>query len=227
MSFILDALRKSETDRQRQSGPGLADAGYRPPARRRTLWLPLLVVVLAANAAMLGLFWLRPASDGAPEANTPVTPPVAPPVAPTASPRASTPGTNATPAVPQTAPATDDDYASTADAPALEDVGAASAETLAVGEAVTESAPVAPPAGAVSDDLPNAEQLIASGELATPPLHLDIHVFSARPAERFVFINMRRYGEGAQLAEGPRVEGITPEGVVLSQNGRRFVLTRD
>ena len=39
MSFILDALRKSETDRQRQSTPGLVDAGYRPPARRRALWL--------------------------------------------------------------------------------------------------------------------------------------------------------------------------------------------
>ena len=47
------------------------------------------------------------------------------------------------------------------------------------------------------------------------------------PAERFVFINMRKYGEGAQLPEGPRVEEITQDGVVLSQAGQRFALSRD
>lgn len=215
MSFILDALRKSEAERQRQSGPALADAAYRPPARRRTLWLPLLVVVLAANAVMLGVFWLRPGTDAA----APAAPPVAPP--------ASAPAAAMAPVAPEPAAATDSEYAAIADAPALEDAEAAPVESLAVGEAITEAAPATTAAGVVTDDLPSAEQLIASGELALPPLHLDIHVFSTSPAERFVFINMRRYGEGAQLTEGPRIAEITPDGVVLSQDGRRFVLRRD
>ena len=41
-----------------------------------------------------------------------------------------------------------------------------------------------------------------------PPLHIDIHVFSANPAERFVFINNRKYVEGATLTEGPVLERI-------------------
>jgi general secretion pathway protein B len=79
----------------------------------------------------------------------------------------------------------------------------------------------------IRDDLPTAEQLVADGSLSLPDMHLDIHVFSATRTERFVMINMRRYTEGGQLSEGPRVEEITPDGVVLSHDGRRFLLARD
>ncbi len=48
----------------------------------------------------------------------------------------------------------------------------------------------------------------------------------ADPAKRAVFINGRRYTQGAQIAEGPVVEEITREGAVLSYRGRRFVLPR-
>jgi general secretion pathway protein B len=79
----------------------------------------------------------------------------------------------------------------------------------------------------VKDNLPTVRQLVAEGALSVPDMHLDIHVFSEIPAERFVFINMRRYTEGAQLKEGPRVAQITRDGVILDQNGQRFILTRD
>jgi len=39
-------------------------------------------------------------------------------------------------------------------------------------------------------------------------------------------INGRKYREGAQLTEGPRLESITPEGVVLASQGQRFTLNR-
>ncbi len=55
---------------------------------------------------------------------------------------------------------------------------------------------------------------------------MDLHVFAADPAKRAVFINGRRYTQGAQIAEGPVVEEITREGAVLSYRGRRFVLPR-
>ena len=67
--------------------------------------------------------------------------------------------------------------------------------------------------------------LAASGT-ALPELHLDIHVHSANPAERFVFVNMRKYVEGQALKEGPTVERITADGVVLNQHGLRFLLPR-
>jgi general secretion pathway protein B len=51
-------------------------------------------------------------------------------------------------------------------------------------------------------------------------------VFSTKPAERFVFINMRKYREGTTLQEGPTLESITRDGAVLSYHGLRFVLPR-
>jgi len=60
-----------------------------------------------------------------------------------------------------------------------------------------------------------------------PQLRLDLHVYAARPEDRFALINMHRVHEGDALPNGVRVETITPEGVVLSHNGSKFLLPRD
>jgi hypothetical protein len=60
-----------------------------------------------------------------------------------------------------------------------------------------------------------------------PPLSLDLHVFAAKPQDRFVMINMHKLHEGDATPEGVRVESITPEGAVLSKDGMRFLLPRD
>jgi general secretion pathway protein B len=65
-----------------------------------------------------------------------------------------------------------------------------------------------------------------TGANALPDMHLDVHVYATRPAERFVYINMRKYREGATLAEGPLLERIRRDGVVLDYHGLRFVLPR-
>jgi general secretion pathway protein B len=57
-----------------------------------------------------------------------------------------------------------------------------------------------------------------------PQLRLDLHVYAARPEERFVMINMKKLREGDSLPEGVRVESITPEGAILSYSGSRFML---
>ena len=44
------------------------------------------------------------------------------------------------------------------------------------------------------------------------------------PAERFVFINMRKLREGDSLPEGVRVDEITQTGALLSYRGTRFSL---
>jgi len=38
---------------------------------------------------------------------------------------------------------------------------------------------------------------------------------------------MNKHKEGTRLAEGPLVEEIIPQGVVLTQNGTSFLLPRD
>jgi hypothetical protein len=59
-----------------------------------------------------------------------------------------------------------------------------------------------------------------------PPLHLDVHAYAVRPADRFVMINLAQYHIGDTLKEGPRVMDITPQGVILEYQGNRFLLPR-
>jgi general secretion pathway protein B len=69
-------------------------------------------------------------------------------------------------------------------------------------------------------------ELRADGTLQLPDLHLDIHVYSETPADRFVFINMGKYKEGDSLSEGPVVSEIRTDGVVLEHSGTRFLMPR-
>ncbi len=58
-----------------------------------------------------------------------------------------------------------------------------------------------------------------------PKLRVQVVVYSDVPAERMVFIDGRRYAEGASVDAETVVERITPEGAVVVRRGQRFVLT--
>jgi len=214
MSFILDALRKSDSERQQQATPGLASTVQRKEPRRRNFWIPLLVVVLGLNA-ILGWFLMR---DDEPVGNE--TPPVEP----------VTRSLRKEP-VPSQRPAAPVKPAPTQAAVSPPVAAAAPATTTPLAPAAqTEVAP-AEPATPPSPDageatLPSFEQLLVAGMISSPQLHLDIHVFAPDSAKRFVFINMRKYREGERLEEGAVVEAITETGVILRQNGNRFTLER-
>jgi general secretion pathway protein B len=78
----------------------------------------------------------------------------------------------------------------------------------------------------MSEQLATINELRADGTLQLPELHLDIHVFNEKPAERFVFINMGKYKEGDALNEGPIVREIRTDGVVLEHGSMRFLMPR-
>ena len=82
--------------------------------------------------------------------------------------------------------------------------------------------------GPVEDEeiLPTIDALNLRGADALPPLHLDVHVYATNPADRFVYINSHKYAEGSTLREGPTVERIRRDGVVLNYHGVRFLLPR-
>ena len=71
------------------------------------------------------------------------------------------------------------------------------------------------------------EDVRAGGSLGLPDMHIDLHVYSSNPAERFVFINMNEYREQDTTEEGPRLQRITPEGALLEYRGSTFLLARD
>ena len=70
------------------------------------------------------------------------------------------------------------------------------------------------------------DQLLSSGA-QLPELNLELHVFAASPADRFVFINSSKYQEGESLPEGPRLVAITEEGVVMDHQNQSFLLPRE
>jgi general secretion pathway protein B len=69
MSFILDALKKSENDRQRQSGPALFEVRVPPPRSRFPLLAIAIVSLLVVNLGVVAWLMLRkPAPAAIPDA---------------------------------------------------------------------------------------------------------------------------------------------------------------
>ena len=244
MSFILDALKKSEVERQRQAVPGLIDVP--PAAKRRRLpwWAVSLGVLLLINVLVLSFLLIRGGRRPAAQAQAATTPAASVAAAAVAAgtTAAETPGAGARGAA---APAAgtvahqDDPHFSPLDSapqyapeiPVPNDVptpgaGAAAAPVPRGGR---HADPVLSDNEVPADNdevLPSVNELNLSGQQALPELHLDVHVFGTRPSERFVYINMRKYHEGATLQEGPVLEHIRRDGAVLNFHGVRFLLPR-
>jgi general secretion pathway protein B len=258
MSFILDALKKSESDRQRQSGPSLFEVKVAPPRRTLPVWAVAIVVLLAINAIVISWMLLRHGPAHAPAAAAPPSAALAPGSRAARSekpgPAALPPGpAGSTAAIGAAAPQAAVPVASPAAAPAAPSGSSAATaqphakggpppavppdQSAAQGSSGTNQSDYAPavePAGAQAagaaaadggGDLPLYRQIVTSAGL--PELHLDLHVFAARPADRFVMINMQRLGEGDSLPDGVRVQSIRPDGAVLSYHGTRFLLPRN
>ena len=215
MSFILDALKKSENDRQEQAEAEFATVPSSLSAPAAPRWLWILGGLLAVNViVVLGLMFR---SDSQPDTAQPI-------------------------AMPATAPevAAVDDADSFSDqvenARRIQPARRVSESTTPPGAAQTSPQPARVRTTSVSVDqlptsasavLPSLIELRANGTLQLPDLHVDIHVYSDVPADRFVFINMNKYKEDSRLDEGPVLKEITSDGVILEFDGTAFVLPRD
>ncbi len=234
MSFILDALKKSEAARQRQMTPGLIEPGFKAPRRGLPLWAIALLILLGINLIVLSVILVGRATRASNEAAA--TPTAAPAPAP-ASTSTSTPASTPAPApMPAPAPApTAKPFSpmdgSPVDAPEIPLSPAGSAAALPRRRSAAPPAPSTPLRARprpVEDEeiLPTIDALNLRGADALPPLHLDVHVYATNPADRFVYINSHKYAEGSMLREGPTVERIRRDGVVLNYHGIRFLLPR-
>jgi general secretion pathway protein B len=233
VSFILDALRKSEHERQRATVPGLSQVALATPRPQMPRWALAVIGVLGAAVLALGSAWLY--STRAPElaASAPPTVERSVELPPPAQRGAATQQ-----AAPSRLP-TDTSTLSAAAAASTLPEGASTLSTALAPSTVPSnagSAPIAspqltPPTRVTNlpDDsvtLPSIAVLAAEG-VAVPPLRLELHAFSAQPRDRFVFINGRKYLEGDRLAEGPMLVAIEPTGAVLTHAGRRFILVQE
>jgi len=205
MSFILDALRKSEAERQRNRAPGIATAQGTGNKTTRSIWLPLAALLAGLNIALLGLLWY---SSERPPVGTQALAELPPPTLPA-------------PAVAGSRSLSDEFVP---DDPAR---FAAIAPPASVAQPAPEDIEIPPQPAASASRLTTVTEAMLNGSLNIAPLRLELHVYSDNPTERFVFINTARYGEGDRTSEGPLVRAINEEGVILSYEGRDFLLARE
>jgi general secretion pathway protein B len=233
MSYILDALKKSDQLRQRGSTPTLLNAQATATVPRRPRYLLNIALAAALIAAGVALGWLRPwqpesaAPPAGPVASMPVAA-AAPRVA--AAPPAALPETTAAPqqALPMQQPAA---------AAAAEPVAAVTApqpETpvLASSAAPPSSQPVAGATSATDMAKPDraepGESVMALNDLppairqGLPAIAIAFHAYSSNPRDRRVMINGEMAEQGELLAGGLSVDEITRDGVILGYKGFRF-----
>lgn len=219
MSFILDALKKSEAERQRQAGPTLLEVRVTQPRRRYPPWLIVITALLLANVAVLLAFLLRRPAPSAPASAPLAAVPSAPPprLIPqaTAAPPAVSPAAAVTTPVAASAP-------SVAAAPTEPASGSANAadDQPAIDPRTATSAARLPHEGIDFSTLPSFQEVAGS----VPDLRLDLHVYDDQPSKRYALINMHRVQEGEMLPEGVRVLAITAAGVALDYRGQQFML---
>lgn len=251
MSLILEALRRSEAERQRGRAPGLfvEQQGLRRERRVMPAWAfwaagAVLVAVLLAWA------WREtmrdePGRGMVPTAATPAEPaPVgsaepAPAASSEAVPDATASTASSLPApgfpptpdpalVAEPAPAAEPEPVATVDTADAEATTAIATPTGPLPTAAPEPLPAPPPAPAASAEevLPRLADIPAGERGGLPPLKLSMHVYSDDPVRRFVIVDGQRLTEGAAPAPGVVVEAIRRDGAVLSLNGRRVLLGR-
>jgi len=219
MSYILDALTKAAQQRDRHAP--VVQRLLAPAPMSRSPWtrsVGRLLALLALNAALLAgllVWWLRPVPVAAPlgpvPAVAPATAETGRPVRPEPPPRADTPVEKAAPPIRET---TAHPAASPAKPSAQPAAPPSSPRRTAPTVQPAPAPTVAPPVATVGPT-PSQEQ---------PQLRLEALIYADVPAQRMVFINGRRYGEGDVIDGRLRVEEIQEDGVELSDQGRRFAL---
>jgi general secretion pathway protein B len=234
MSYILDALRKAEAERERGTVPGLHAqpafaAGAAPGRARPTSRVAVLVAVvgvLLVAAAALPWFFMAGRSPSSPVAPVVATAAPAPALAPVpvAMP-VPVPAPQPAPApAPMAAPPTTTASASTtlqaAPAPVRKSRPVPSVATVA-------SSPATVPSTAV----PKADgRLYALSELPDdirrqlPTLSVGGSMYSASPASRLVIINGQVLHEGDRITPELVLQQIRLKSAVLAFKGYRYTL---
>ena len=159
MSFILDALKKSEAERQRQNAPGIASIPERRNTKPTGKWVLLVIGLLVVNVLALGALLLWKSN-----AVTPIETPVA-------TTQQETPAATFSELVSEVKRSQRNVSPESDIQPEVQDLDTTAVPPPAAAEN--------PARGRVSPGLESFNDLRAKGEIQLPDMHLDIHVYTA------------------------------------------------
>lgn len=201
MSYILDALKKSDQQRQRGATPTLPSAqpAMVAPKQSFSVYYILFAAVLLCGGIAIG--WLHPwdmeqPTRGADQFARPVV------------------------SIPDSAPlpsqSNQTEIAEKVEQKLL-------VPNLSPAETVSAPKESADPATADREQkaMPFAELPLAIQQ-EIPDMKIQLHSYSNKSANSIVSINSHMMKEGKSLAPGLKLEQITPDGVILSYKGYRF-----
>ncbi|MFZ2163569.1 MAG: general secretion pathway protein GspB [Sideroxyarcus sp.] len=200
MSYILDALKKSDQQRQRGATPTLpsSQAAVAAPRHSSSVIYGVLAAILLCAGIAIG--WLRPWQTEQPahaaeafaarpaisNQAAPTPRPVQPAMA--EKPEQKLPEPNLAPAAPVFSP----------------------------------REPASPVNADREQKAPPFAELPVAIQQEIPDMKVQLHSYSNKSVNSIVSINSRMLREGDSLAPGLRLEQITPDGVILSYKGYRF-----
>ncbi|MGZ3182982.1 MAG: general secretion pathway protein GspB [Telluria sp.] len=208
MSYILEALKKAQAERQLGSTPGLhavPPVAAAPQGRNLT---PVLLGVggLAVVAAVGAYFYLR-AGDAV----------RVQPAPPAVAAKSAQPAPQPAPVVPAAPPP------ATVAAPAPT-VVAAPAPPRAAPQPVISSPPVRAPATAADADasLPTVRELPDGVRTGLPQPALGGYIYSDNPADRLLLVDKNLRHEGEEVAPGLVLDKINAHYAVMNYRGTRY-----
>jgi general secretion pathway protein B len=210
MSYILEALKKAQAERQLGNAPTIHSPQVVAPspagavASRKPLFIGLGVGALVVVAGALVVWRQAPAPAAAPRtvaAPTPVPMPTAPQTLAVTAPPAPPP---APVRAPEPAPARVAEPAPARPAPA----------------------PAAPAAAAArpapEDNLPFLQQLPDAQQRDIPRVTFGGYMYSANPADRLLIVDKALRHEGEEVAPGLVLEKLLPKAAVMNFRGTRY-----
>ena len=228
MSYILDALKRADAERERGAVPGLQSRHAAAPAAKsgrsvqNGVWLAAAALALGGTAAGLWL-WQAPSGTGrlaavAPAVATPPPLALATPAPPPLLPMPAPPTVATLPRAVASAP------------PVVNRVAPKSAPRPAPAtSAVTLQPPPRPDPvakAALGQPAPPAVQMLSQLpedlRRQIPPLVITGSVYSSNPDKRLLLVNNQVLAQGSLAAPGVTLEQIQAKSSVFSFQGTRF-----
>ena len=230
MSYILEALKKADQERDVGAVPNLATPQETErPRSRSPRWLWVVAVLLSVNV-VLAFLLLQDRYSEAPE----------PAQASFEQRPAPTGDSSAQPVQQIREIATSETPAPKREAPPEKERTPSGGQLVLLPEpaspqySVPSSAPEAKfdtrmDAMTTTNDssqLPHWYELPQAFRNGLSLPRLDLHAYSEEPRNRFILVNLKKYREGDRLESGLILEEIFPDGMVMSYQGERFLVEK-